>query len=285
MVGDDDQSIYKFRGATIENILSFEKQYTDARVIRLEQNYRSTGNILKAANAVIANNRERKGKNLWTEKDPGEKITLYVAQNEDDEARFVARTIRNSGRSPRDFAVLYRTNAQSRSIELAMKQMGVDYRIFGGMRFFDRAEVKDMLAYLNVIANPTDETRLLRIVNEPPRGIGQTSLERIQTIAREEGISLFEAMSGASHRAGVTAGRKMEEFCAMIRELQNMLVSSPLDEFYDEVLRRTGYLAALEGKNTDESTARIENIQELKSSILKLSTSIWTPMTAAKKPL
>lgn len=269
VVGDDDQSIYKFRGATIENILSFENQYPDARVIRMEQNYRSTGNILRAANAVIANNRERKGKKLWTRKSDGEKITLYVARNEDDEADFVCRIIRTGGRPARDYAVLYRTNAQSRTIELAMKRSRINYRIFGGTRFFDRAEIKDVMAYLSVVANPTDENRLLRIVNEPPRGIGQTSLERIQAVAAQEGISLFEAMSTASHRAGVTAGKKMEEFCRMIREFQLLLSHTPLDEFYDTMLQRTGYLPALEAKGGDENLARVENIRELKSSIVK----------------
>jgi len=269
VVGDDDQSIYKFRGATIENILSFEQQYPDARVIRLEQNYRSTGNILQAANAVIANNTERKGKKLWTRKGNGESITLYVAQNEEDEAAFISRIIRTSGRPARDFAVLYRTNAQSRTVELSFKRSQINYRIFGGTRFFDRAEVKDILAYLCVIANPTDETRLLRIVNEPPRGIGQTSLERAQELARQEGLPLFEVMASASHRAGIAAGKKMEEFCRMIVELQELLSQAPLDEFYDAVLSRTGYVAALEKKGGDENLSRIENIQELKSSIVK----------------
>lgn len=269
VVGDDDQSIYKFRGATIENILSFEKQYPEARVIRLEQNYRSTGNILAAANAVIANNRERKGKTLWTAQSGGDPVTLYEAHNEDDEADFVARTIRSARRPMRDFAVLYRTNAQSRSIELAFKRRSIPYRIFGGTRFFDRAEVKDILAYLNVIANPTDETRLLRIVNEPPRGIGVTSLERIREIAAAENIPLFEAMSTASHRAGVSAGKKMEEFCRMITELQSAVSALPLDAFYDAVVERTGYALALETKGGDENVTRLENIAELKSGIVK----------------
>ena len=269
VVGDDDQSIYKFRGATIENILSFEQQYPDARVIRLEQNYRSTGNILKAANAVISNNTRRKGKNLWTEKNSGAPITLYEARNEDDEADFICRTIRSQGRPYSDYAVLYRTNAQSRSVELALKRYGIGYRIFGGTRFFDRAEVKDMLAYLCVIANPTDETRLLRIVNEPPRKIGSASIERAQSAALQENIPLFEVMSSASHRAGIAAGKRMEEFCAMIVDLQKMISEMPLDEFYDAVLERTGYLAALEAKGGDESLSRIENIRELKSAIIK----------------
>ena len=269
VVGDDDQSIYKFRGATIENILSFEKQYKDARVIRLEQNYRSTGNILAAANAVIANNKERKGKKLWTQQESGEKISLYVAQNENDEAQFVARTIRSSGRPASDFAILYRTNAQSRTIEMEFKNRGISYRIFGGTRFFDRAEIKDMLAYLCVIANPTDETRLLRIINVPTRGIGDASIEKVQAIAREEGRPLFEVMSSASHYAGISAGKKMEEFCRMVTYLQQRITEIPLDEFYDEVLDRSGYLLALQTKNPDENIARIENIQELKSSIIK----------------
>ena len=269
VVGDDDQSIYKFRGATIENILSFEKQYPDARVIRLEQNYRSTGNILAAANAVIANNHEGKGKTLWTAQSGGDPVTLFEARNEDDEADFVARTIASARRPMRDFAVLYRTNAQSRSIELALKRRSIPYRIFGGTRFFDRAEVKDILAYLSVIANPTDETRLLRIVNEPPRGIGATSLEKIREIAAAENISVFEAMTTASHRTGIAAGKRMEEFCRMIAELQEAVSALPLDEFYDAVVERTGYALALETKGGDENTTRLENIAELKSSIVK----------------
>ena len=169
----------------------------------------------------------------------------------------------------RDFAVLYRTNAQSRSIELALKRRSIPYRIFGGTRFFDRAEVKDILAYLSVIANPTDETRLLRIVNEPPRGIGATSLEKIREIAAAENISVFEAMTTASHRTGIAAGKRMEEFCRMIAELQEAVSALPLDEFYDAVVERTGYALALETKGGDENVTRLENIAELKSSIVK----------------
>jgi len=269
VVGDDDQSIYKFRGATIENILSFENQYTDARVIRLEQNYRSTGNILQAANAVIANNKERKGKNLWTEKGSGDKITLYVAKNQDDEADFVSRLIRTGGRPARDYAVLYRTNAQSRAMEESLRRFGIQYRIFGGTRFFDRAEVKDVLAYLCVIANPSDETRLLRIVNEPPRKIGAASIEKAQSIAAEKNLPLFEVMAHATEYGSISAGKRMEEFCSMIAHLQDAAANAPLDEFYDAVLDKTGYLLALETKGGDENLARIENIRELKSSIIK----------------
>jgi DNA helicase-2/ATP-dependent DNA helicase PcrA len=269
VVGDDDQSIYKFRGATIENILSFENQYTDARVIRLEQNYRSTGNILRAANAVIANNTQRKGKRLWTDKGTGEKITLYVAQNEDDEADFVSRIIKTAKRPARDFAVLYRTNAQSRSLETAFRRFGLSYKVFGGTRFYDRAEVKDILAYLSVVANPTDETRLLRIVNEPPRKIGQASIDRALAYAREENVSLFQVMSSASSRKDIAAGKRMEEFCRMIGELQELVSQVELDEFYDVLLERSGYLTALQSKGGDENLARIENIRELKTTIVK----------------
>ena len=271
VVGDDDQSIYKFRGATIENILSFQKEYPDARIIRLEQNYRSTGNILAAANAVIANNTNRMGKNLWTEAGQGEPIYEYVAMSEDDEADFVARTILQSGRSPRDFAVLYRTNAQSRSIEQALKRRKIHYRIFGGTRFFDRAEVKDILAYLCTIANPTDETRLLRIVNNPPRGIGATGMEKAQALAVREERPLFDILRNANlfPELGRSGGR-MQEFAAMITELQNDLAQGmPLDEFYDKLIDKSGYVRALEEKHSDEELARIENVHELKSTIVK----------------
>ena len=271
VVGDDDQSIYKFRGATIENILSFEKQFKGTRVIRLEQNYRSTQAILNAANAVIAHNRGRKGKKLWTENAAGDQITVYEASSETDEANYVSSRIisMSKGKNFKDFAVLYRTNAQSNAVENSFKRSGIPYRIIGGTRFFDRTEVKDILAYLSVIANPTDETRLLRIVNEPPRGIGATSLEKIREIAAAENISVFEAMTTASHRTGIAAGKRMEEFCRMIAELQEAVSALPLDEFYDAVVERTGYALALETKGGDENVTRLENIAELKSSIVK----------------
>ena len=271
VVGDDDQSIYKFRGATIENILSFQKEYPDARLIRLEQNYRSTMNILEAANAVIANNTNRMGKNLWTEAGKGEPIYEYVAMSEDDEADFVTRTILQSGRSPRDFAVLYRTNAQSRSIEQALKRRKINYRIFGGTRFFDRAEVKDILAYLCTIANPTDETRLLRIVNNPPRGIGAAGMEKAQALAAREERPLFDILRNATQFPELgRSGSRMQEFADMISALQNDLAQGmPLDEFYDKLIDKSGYVRALEEKHSDEELARIENVHELKSTIVK----------------
>ena len=201
VVGDDDQSIYKFRGATIENILSFEKEFKGCRTIRLEQNYRSTGHILGAANAVIANNTERKGKTLWTNAGDGDKLLLYTAQNEDDEAQFVASRIlawRGGGGNFRDCAVLYRMNAQSNRLEFAFKRNGIPYRVVGGMRFFDRAEVKDMLAYLTVLLTPGDDLRLARIINSPQRGIGEKTIETARQLAVRLGTSLYEVVRHAN---------------------------------------------------------------------------------------
>lgn len=272
VVGDDDQSIYKFRGATIENILSFEKQYKNARVIRLEQNYRSTGNILGAANAVIKNNTERKGKELWTEKDMGERLTLYVAQNENDEAQYVATRILESfalGSNWRDNAVLYRMNAQTNKIEYAFKRNGVPYRIIGGTRFFDRLEIKDMMAYLCVILLPNDDLRLSRIINSPPRGIGEKTISTAQAIAASEGSSLFEVIKNADKYSDLERGsHKLREFAYLIEEFRALEETTPLDELFDIVIDKTNYIRALEIKPTDENIARVENIGELKTNIL-----------------
>jgi len=200
VVGDDDQSIYRFRGATIENILSFEKQYPGCRTIRLEENYRSTRHILEASNAVIRNNQGRKGKELWTRAGEGEKLHLYTAMNENDEARYVAEQVMedySQGRPWKDHAVLYRMNAQSNQLEQAFKRNGIPYRIIGGTRFFDRAEVKDMIAYLAVLNNPEDDLRLTRIINNPPRGIGARTVETAQAIARRDGSSLYAVIDNA----------------------------------------------------------------------------------------
>ncbi len=272
VVGDDDQSIYKFRGATIENILSFEKQFKKARVIRLEQNYRSMGNILDAANAVIRNNQARKGKELWTKKDTGEKLTLYVAQNEDDEARYVATRILKSvelGENFRDNAVLYRINAQSNKIEYSLKRNSIPYRIIGGTRFFDRLEIKDILAYLCVIQAPQDNLRLTRIINSPPRGIGERTIETAQAIASAEGRTLFEVIKNANNYADLGRSEvKLRQFANMIDDFRALSENTPLDELFDIVLDKTGYVRALEAKPSDENTARIENIGELKTNIL-----------------
>ena len=271
VVGDDDQSIYKFRGATIENILSFESQFEDACVIRLEQNYRSTGLILAAANDVICNNFGRKGKNLWTENAPGEKPALHIKTNERDEANFVANTIINSvgdGRKWQDHAVLYRMNAQSNQIETAFKRAGIPYRVFGGTGFYDRAEIKDMLAYLCVIYNPHDDLRLLRIINNPTRGIGNTTIARLTELAAQEEKSIFEIIRiSHSYDDLKNAAGKLHKFADMVDKLRGYAETLPLDELYNELLYETGYIAMLEKKKSDDNIARIENVRELKTNI------------------
>ena len=271
VVGDDDQSIYRFRGATIENILSFEQQYKGARVIRLEQNYRSTKNILDAANAVIQNNKGRKGKELWTEKGAGDKIRLYVAMNESDEAQYVAAQVIagiQQGRQWKDNAVLYRMNAQSNAVEYAFKRNGIPYRIIGGTRFFDRAEVKDMLAYLCVVNNPADDLRLRRIINKPTRGIGARTIDIAATIAANEGCSMYEVISRArAYPELQRSAGKLDQFLTLIQTLQQKASTMELTDFYEEALQDTGYIAALQAKNTVENRTRIENAQELRSSI------------------
>ena len=271
VVGDDDQSIYRFRGATIENILSFENQYKGARVIRLEQNYRSTKNILEASNAVIKNNEGRKGKELWTQHEEGEKIQCYTAMNEHDEAQYVAAQILGSysaGRHWKDHAVLYRMNAQSNQIEQAFKRNGVPYRIIGGIRFFDRAEVKDMLAYLCALNNPADDLRLSRIINVPARGIGQKTVDTAQAIAVQERKSLWEVVKNARSYPDLgKAAAKLAQFTDLMEGLRKRSGELSLPDFYEEVLARTGYAAALEAKNTVEDRTRLENVRELLTSI------------------
>lgn len=273
VVGDDDQSIYKFRGATIENILSFEQRYPNCRTIRLEQNYRSTGHILAAANGVIRNNAGRKGKELWTKEGPGEPVKLYCADNEQDEAQMVAAMIMKDfgeGANWRDHAVLYRMNAQSSQLEFAFKRSGIPYRVFGGTRFFDRAEVKDLLAYLNVISDPADDLRLTRIINNPPRGIGAKSLETAARLAADQRCSLFEIVSRADQESAIpkAAAGKMLSFAEMIRGLRAFASENSPDALYDELLHQTGYLRLLEESDDPQDQARAENVKELKSSIL-----------------
>ncbi|MCI8525239.1 MAG: UvrD-helicase domain-containing protein [Oscillospiraceae bacterium] len=271
VVGDDDQSIYRFRGATIENILSFEKQYRGAKVIRLEQNYRSTKSILTAANAVIANNQGRKGKKLWTDNRDGDRIQVYEAFSESDEADFVAGRIIawSQGKGFRNHAVLYRTNAQSNAMERAFKRGGIPYRIIGGTRFFDRAEVKDMLAYLAVISHRADDLRLRRIINTPPRGIGAKTVEMAARLSEASGMALYDVISDArTYPALERAAAKLAAFTKLIEECDALLETLSLPEFYEEVLQRTGYLAMLEAKDDVESRTRAENVRELKSSII-----------------
>ena len=272
VVGDDDQSIYRFRGADISNILNFEKEYKGTRTIRLEQNYRSTQNILDAANAVIKNNVGRKGKTLWTDAGSGEKVTIKTVFNEQDEANFVVSgmmTDFNRGKNWRDNAVLYRMNAQSNALEYAFKRNGIPYRIIGGTRFFDRAEVKDMLAYLCLINNRADDLRLRRIINQPPRGIGGKTLEVIERQSAAEGRPLYSVLCNArSYPALERAEGKLQQFAELIESCAELSRTMPLPEFYDELLIRTGYAAMLEQKGDVESRTRLENVRELRSSIL-----------------
>ena len=273
VVGDDDQSIYRFRGATIENILGFEDEYKDARVIRLEQNYRSTSFILNAANAVIKNNSERKGKTLWTAREGGQPIVDYTAETEVEESRFVAETILKNaakGQPWKNNTILYRMNAQSNALELAFRKNGIPYRIIGGIRFFDRAEVKDMLAYLQVIANHADTLRLKRIINTPPRGIGQKSISEAVTAAELAGVELFDIVRRANEFDGISkaAQASMLRLAEMISELSDMAGKKPLDELYDTLLDRCRYVEMLLEKPSDENKARLENIQELKTNIV-----------------
>ena len=284
VVGDDDQSIYRFRGATIENILNFEKQYPGTRTIRLEQNYRSTQSILNAANAVISHNIGRKGKRLWTDNGKGEPITVYEASDEGTEGNFVAGKILagSRGKQFRDYAILYRTNAQSNALEYALKRNGIPYRVIGGTRFFDRAEVKDMLSYLCVINNRFDDLRLKRIINNPPRGLGQKTIETASRLAEAEHKPLYAVIADAGNYGPLekSAG-KFRQFSDMVESLAQLLDDGmSLPDFYEEVLVRTGYEDMLKAKETEENKTRLENVRELKSSIYSYVENAETPSLA-----
>ena len=271
VVGDDDQSIYRFRGATIENILEFESQYRGSRLIRLEQNYRSTQSILNAANSVIAHNLGRKGKRLWTSNGQGDSIIDYEASDEGAEANYVAAQIIKGSHKYKfsDFAILYRTNAQSNALEFAMKRNGIAYRVIGGTRFFDRAEVKDMLSYLCVINNRADDLRLKRIINNPPRGLGAKTIDTAVRMAEAEQIPLYNVVCDPySYGPLEKSAMKLLQFSALIEDLARLLEDGmSLPDFYDELLVRSGYVSMLESKDTPENKTRLENIRELKSSI------------------
>lgn len=272
VVGDDDQSIYRFRGATIENILNFEDEYENAKVIRLEQNYRSTSHILDAANAVIANNKGRKGKTLWTDNGEGVPIEVHTAENQIEEARYVAENIftniRNGGKASSN-AVLYRMNAQSAALENVFARSGVAYTVIGGTRFFDRKEIKDILAYLQVINNTNDAVRLKRIINEPKRGIGDTTINHASEIAEGLGISLFEVMANAENYPALSrAAAKLKQFTNMINELIELSEQVSIHELCEEVVAKTGYITALIAAGPTEQD-RVENVKELSSSILQ----------------
>lgn len=265
VVGDDDQSIYGFRGASIQNIEHFKKDFSETVIVKLEQNYRSTGNILETANAVIKSNKTRTPKKLWTEGDDGEPVTTYVAWDEEDEARFIAdeiRKVEKAGRKLSEVAILYRTNAQSRALEEALLDAGLPYRIYGGLKFYDRREIKDIISYLKLIINDADDQAFLRIVNVPTRGIGPRAVEAIHQAAISDGISLMEA---ARREVIKGAGKTLKVFVDLIDGLRAKIDSTPLSNLIDAVIEETGYGPKLKAINDEESLSRLENLQELKA--------------------
>ncbi len=272
VVGDDDQSIYRFRGATIENILSFEDEYKNSKVIRLEQNYRSTGNILNAANEVIKNNAGRKGKTLWTDFGEGELIDVHTCMDERDEAKYVADNVlewvRKGGKFSEN-AILYRMNAQSAAIENAFARSGIAYSVIGGNRFYDRKEIKDVLAYLNLINNVKDDVRLKRIINEPKRGIGDTTVGYATDIAQQLSLSLFEVFKSAEDYPMLSrASAKLKDFCKIIEDLSAKAYELSISELFEEMLDKTGYMDMLLTDTSDpKSQDRAENVKELGSTI------------------
>lgn len=272
VVGDDDQSIYKFRGATIENILTFDSQFPDAKVVKLEQNYRSTQNILTAANAVIRNNIGRRGKELWTDAGSGDPIVVRKLSNQVDEAKFIINKIMElvirEKRKFSDFAVLYRVNAQSNSLEQVFARSGVAYRMIGGTRFYERKEIKDIIAYLSVINNTSDDLRLRRIINEPKRKIGETTVNHLMELADIHRVPMFEIMENASEYPQISkSAYKLRDFVEMIRKLQTLEGEVPLHELVEQTVEVTGYRAMLEAGGEAEAE-RLENVKELISNVI-----------------
>ncbi|MCZ6541176.1 MAG: UvrD-helicase domain-containing protein [Nitrospinae bacterium] len=273
VVGDEDQSIYRWRGANIENILHFEKDFKNTRVIKLEQNYRSTQNILKAAAAVVRENVSRKDKTLWTENDAGARIVYYRAEDEIDEARAVCERIQQwvneDGLSFNDMAILYRTNAQSRVVEDRLRQMELPYQVVGGLKFYERREIKDVLAYMRVVLNPSDSVSLKRIVNVPTRGIGKSSLDKVEAYCDRHGLSLLEGLRQAESKNLVSTGpsKKIAQFVALMDQLCAIYEERSAAEFLNEILARTGYMAKLEKGKTVEDQSRLENLNELYSAV------------------
>lgn len=266
VVGDDDQSIYSWRGADLRNILDFEKDYPEARVVKLEENYRSMGNILAAANAVIANNLTRKPKKLFTSKPAGDKVSVYSATDERDEGRWIASEIEHQhgeGMSYNQIAVFYRTNAQSRMLEDMLMRAGVPYRLIGGTRFFDRAEIRDVMAYLNLVVNPANDVAAHRVINVPKRGIGKTTVEHIDYVARETGITFLQAaeLCIADDQIRSATRKAIAEFVALIHEAQGY--AGDLRKVVEAIVDKAGLIRALEAENSDDAAGRIENIQEL----------------------
>ena len=277
-VGDDDQSIYQFRGADIRNILDFERDYPDATLVRLEQNYRSTKRILEAANAVIRHNLDRKGKNLWTQAEEGDPLRLGDCGDDRAEARHIvaaiSETCRKNGLSLNEAAVLYRTNAQSRALEEELQRGGVPYVIVGGIRFYERREIKDLLAYLRLLVNPADDVSLLRIINVPKRGIGATTVERLRQVASQRRIGLLEAVvEGSIPSLGKRAATSLESFAAILRDLRRDSERLELPELAEQLLVRTGYLDALRGDPSVEARSREENVGQLMGRIAEFHES------------
>ncbi len=280
VVGDDDQSIYKFRGATIENILSFENQFEDCTVIRLEQNYRSTQNILSCANELIKNNKGRKGKNLWTSSGDGDKINVYRANSERSEAGYVADTILSGikeGKKFSDYAVLYRMNAQSNALEQAFVQSGISYRIIGGLKFFDRKEIKDILSYLAVVNNHNDILRLRRIINEPKRSIGNATVTALEQITSDLGIPILEVMKESENLVPLSKkANVLIPLAQMFEHLTELSETVSLEELLDELMEVSGYRQFLKSQG-DDGEMRLENIEELKSTMVKYSEEAEEP--------
>ena len=282
VVGDDDQSIYKFRGANIYNILNFERYFPEATVIKLEQNYRSTQVILDAANGVIANNKGRKDKALWTENDKGEKISFKQFDSAYEEADHVVRDLckckRNGIYNFGDSAILYRTNAQSRILEEKLIEEGVPYKIIGGVNFYSRMEIKDIIAYLKVIDNPVDEIAIRRIINVPKRGIGGTTLLKVSNYALDQGLGFYAALSNAAMIPSIgKASEKLLKFVSFIEEMRDASLKMTVPELITKIITDTGYVEQLEAENTDEAKARIENIDELLSKAVAYQTDAEVP--------
>lgn len=273
-VGDDDQSIYRFRGATIRNILNFDKAFKDCSIIKLERNYRSTSNILGAANSVIRNNMSRRGKELYTETDGGNKVHIRRVADQENEARFIINCVREGitkyGRSYSDYAILYRMNAQANAIQTAFSRSGIPFRIIGGRRFYEKKEIRDMIAYLTVINNPTDDLRLLRIINEPKRKIGESTIDAVRSIAEEKETDLFRVMAYSHDEPSLCkVCGKLEKFASMIIGLKSIADTVPLPELLDRILDESGYREMLLNSDDEADRERLENIEELKSSMLK----------------
>ena len=285
VVGDDDQCIYQWRGADIRNILDFEKDFPDATVIKLEQNYRSTANILDAAHSVIENNHQRKSKKLWTDAGRGEKIMYRRADNETDEAMYIAQEISHlagKGMKYRDIAVLYRTNAQSRVFEEAFSRRNVPYRVVGSVRYYERKEIKDMLAYMRLVQNPSDDVSLMRVINEPKRGVGQTTVGKLAALARAYDTSIFSCIKDESMMGGIgaKARRSIAAFTECIEKYHAEMENLRVRDIYDGLLRDSGYMKALEDENTVEADSRIENLLEFRTVIENYDNGEIEAMTA-----